>query len=208
MTLKRFKNYNKIEAGVDEVGRGCLLGRVYASSVIMPQTFRDDIYKQIKDSKKLSEKKRNYLADYIKDIALDWGISYCEADTIDEINIFNSSHMAMHKSLDKLNINLDNILVDGKYFKEYSDKKDDYINYECITNGDNIYLSIAAASILAKVERDNYIKDLVKNNNYLEKYDLLNNKGYGTKKHLEAINNYGISPFHRLTFGICKRYKK
>jgi len=208
MNLELFKNANKIEVGCDEVGRGCLLGRVYAASVIMPNSFDDNTYLQIRDSKRLSAKKRAFLANYIKDISLDWSIGYIDEKTIDKINILQSSVKAMHNSLDGLNISPDTILVDGDYFKEYLDKDDNFISYECIPNGDSTHLSIAAASILAKVERDNYICQLVKNNPYLNQYDLLKNKGYGTQKHIEGLRKYGISPFHRRTFGICKELSR
>ena len=206
MVLSIYLNKDDIEVGIDEVGRGCLYGRVYTASVILPQDFNDTIYKEIKDSKLLSEKKRTYLSDYIKDIALEWNISYEESSIIDRKNIYIASMSAFHKSLDKHNILFDNILVDGNKFKPYSDRNGDFINYCCIIKGDNKYLSIAAASILAKVERDNWIKYTVNNNKNLMKYDLLNNKGYGTKKHIEAIKKYGLTQDHRKTFGICKQF--
>jgi ribonuclease HII len=206
MSLNIFQERDKIEVGIDEVGRGCLLGRVYAACVILPQEFKDSMYLNIKDSKKISKNKRSQLANYIKNIALDWSVDHVDEDTIDKINILQSSVKAMHKSLDKLNITPDKLLVDGTYFKPYLDNNDNYINYECIPNGDNTYLSIAAASIIAKVERDSYINYLVDDFPILKEYDIHNCKGYGTARHIETIRNKGITRFHRKTFGICKNY--
>ncbi|GAF78217.1 unnamed protein product, partial [marine sediment metagenome] len=207
MSLKLYDNKNHIEVGIDEVGRGSLIGRVYAASVIMPHDYNDEIFLQIKDSKKLNYNKREHLYNYIKDVAIDYGIGYIESDKIDEINIYNASIEAMHLSLDKLSVDIDNILVDGKSFRPYINQEDEFISHKCIINGDNLYLSIAAASILAKVERDRYILSLVESNENLSYYDIKNNKGYGTKNHLEAIKRYGITKFHRKSFGICKNYK-
>ena len=207
MVLQKYKYQNIIEVGVDEVGRGCLFGRVYAASVILPNQFECDTYTLIKDSKKLSKARRNYLAEYIKSVALDYSIGYVEVDEIDKTNILVASQKAMHKALDKLNIDIDMILVDGDKFKQYMDRHDNYISHECIVNGDNEYLSIAAASILAKTARDNYIQDLVSNNQILSNYGLSRNMGYGTKFHIEAIKKYGITEFHRKTFGICKNFR-
>ena len=206
MTLSKYLDKDKLEVGVDEVGRGCLFGRVYAASVILPQDFEDDIYLQIKDSKKLTEQKRNYLSDYIKNNSIDWSIGYVTPDIIDRDNIYRASMSSMHKSIDNLNTLVDSILVDGDKFIPYMDRKGDFINYTCIPGGDNKYLSIAAASIIAKVERDNWIKILVSENPILNRYDLINNKGYGTQKHTNAIRNYGITEWHRKSFGICKNY--
>lgn len=205
--LLQNKYENILECGVDEVGRGCLLGRVYAAAVIMPNEFEDSTYQLIKDSKKLSKSKRYYLDNYIKNIAIDYGIGYAEVGEIDKNNILKASIIAMHRALDNLNIELDMILVDGNRFNQYIDHMDNFISHECIINGDSKYISIAAASILAKTARDNYVVDLVEKNPDLTKYDLLNNMGYGTKKHLESINSNGISKYHRKTFGICKNYR-
>ena len=210
-TLKLFKNINKIEAGIDEAGRGSLIGRVYAAVVIwnpnLLEIFENDIDIQhklnlIKDSKKLSKNKRNELRDFIEEYAIDYAVSYVDNDEIDNINILNAALLAMHKGLDKLNVEPDTILVDGNYFKEYyiNGKK---IDYECVIKGDNTYISIAAASILAKVYHDEHIEKLCEDNEDLMKYDLLNNMGYGTKKHLEAIKQYGISEYHRKSFKCC-----
>lgn len=194
------------EAGIDEAGRGCLCGRVYAAAVIMPREFNDDTYLQIKDSKKISKKKREMLKDYIEKNAIAFGVGYSEPDEIDEINILQATMKAMHRALDNLKVKPDNILVDGPYFNPYL-TDDGWITNQCIKGGDNTYLSIASASILAKVYHDYYINDLCKEDPSLdEKYQWLKNVGYATKTHRDGIAMYGTSKYHRKTFGLCKRY--
>ena len=193
---------NIIEVGLDEVARGCMFGRVYTAAVIWPEDFEEDPNYIIKDSKKLTKKKREELYDYIIDTALDWNINYMEHHEIDKLNILQATMKSMHINLDNLLIDVDHILVDGTNFNQYSN-----IPYTCIPKGDNKYYSIAAASILAKVAHDRYIEELCKNEPELhEKYDLLNNMGYGTKNHMDNIKKYGISKYHRKSFGICKNY--
>ncbi len=199
-------NQNEIEVGIDEVGRGCLAGPVFAAAVILPDNFKDTIYLEIKDSKKLSTKKRNYLSTYIKQNALDYSIVQIDVDTIDRINILQASLTAMHSALDKLTKIPQHILVDGNSFNPYySIEAKDFICHTCIINGDNKYLSIAAASILAKVARDNYMITLHNNNKHLQLYGWDKNKGYATKQHRNAILKHGINQHHRKTFGLCKR---
>ena len=193
---------NIIEVGLDEVARGCMFGRVYTAAVIWPEDFEEDPNYIIKDSKKLTKKKREELYDYIINTALDWNINYMEHHDIDKLNILQATMKSMHINLDNLLIDVDHILVDGTNFNQYSN-----IPYTCIPKGDNKYYSIAAASILAKVAHDRYIEELCKNEPELhEKYDLLNNMGYGTKNHMDNIKKYGISEYHRKSFGICKNY--
>lgn len=202
-----YDNENVLEAGIDEVARGCLLGRVYAAVVIWrnEKELKDllDYLKinqiELKDSKKLNSEKRKLIKEYIEAFSLDYGIGWCSEIEIDLLNIRNATFKAMHKAVDNLLIKPDILLVDGDSFKEYKN-----INHKCIIKGDSKISSISAASILAKVYHDNYIEDLVNKNNNLLKYDLLNNMGYGTKKHIETIKKYGITKFHRKTFGICK----
>lgn len=204
-----YHDINKIEVGVDEVGRGCLLGRVYSAAVIMPKEIdADDIIDlEIKDSKKVSAKNRDFLAEYIKHIALDYSISYEESECIDEINILQATYKSMHNCLDKLSIDIDTILVDGNNFKPYMNNKWEHVPNICVINGDNKYTCIAAASILAKVERDNYIKELCEKYPELdEKYGIMSNKGYGSKVHIDGIKEHSITNFHRKTFGLCKNY--
>ena len=193
---------NIIEVGLDEVARGCMFGRVYSAAVIWPEDFEEDPNYIIKDSKKLTKKKREELYDYIISTALDWNINYMEHHEIDKLNILQATMKSMHTNLDNLLIDVDHILVDGPNFNPYNKTP-----YTCIIKGDDKYYSIAAASILAKVEHDWYIEELCKKNEELnEKYDLLNNMGYGTKNHMDNIKKYGISEYHRRSFGICKNY--
>ena len=219
-----FQNDSLVEIGVDEAGRGPLFGRVYSAAVILP---KDDTFdhSKMKDSKTFhNQKKITQVADYIKQNAIAWSVNFEDEKTIDEINILQATQKSMHKSILKTmeqyykqNNRKDNfrLLIDGNYFKPFSKEKEntqptDYCNQYtplCIEKGDNSYTSIAAASILAKVERDQYILDLCENYPELcEKYGINNNKGYGAKKHLEGIKEHGISIWHRRTFGICKNY--
>lgn len=199
-------NDEKIEVGIDEAGRGCMSGRVYAAAVILPKKFEDEYYLNIKDSKKISRKKRKLIREYIEKNAIDYGIGYCEPQEIDNINILNASLKSMHRALNNLSNKFDHIYVDGDKFKPYYDDDMEQIPNTCITQGDNKYYNIAAASILAKENHDDYVKELVKNNPDLEKYGWLNNMCYGSKSHMDAIKEYGITPYHRKTFGICKNY--
>jgi len=194
--------------GVDEVGRGTLFGNVVACAVILPQKFNDDIYLQIKDSKKLSFKKRSFLADYIKKNAIAYAIGEILPDEIDKINILQASikamHIALYKVLNKYKFN--HIIVDGNFFNPIISNDDDIITYECIPKADNTYLNVAAASIIAKDYHDKQILELIENDKDLEKYDLKNNFGYATLKHREAIKEYGIHKLHRKTFSTCRKY--
>ena len=205
--LKLFSTEDEIEVGIDEVGRGCLSGPVYAAAVILPKKFEDDIYLEIKDSKKLSKKKRAMLAEYIKKNALDYGIGIVKPAEIDDINILQASFKAMHNALDNLTkVAPEHILVDGNLFKPYYCKKsDEFLTHECVIEGDNKYFSIAAASILAKEARDQYMIDLHNKYEHLQKYGWDKNKGYATKQHRTAILEFGVTKYHRHTFGICKR---
>ena len=192
---------DEIEAGVDEAGRGPLFGRVYAAAVILnPELEYDD--NMIKDSKRISKKKLPICEEYVKDIALDWSVAYSTEERIDEINILQATQEAMHKALDDLNIKPGFLLIDGNYFKPYKD-----IQCNCVVGGDDSYYSIAAASILAKTARDKYIDELCEKEPELdEKYGIKTNRGYGASKHIKGIKKYGISEWHRKTFGICKQF--
>lgn len=175
--------------GIDEVGRGCLAGPVYASAVILPKNFTSEI---IKDSKKLSEKKRLLAFNEIKENALYWSFGFVTPQEIDNINIQRATHLAMHKAIDTLGVLPQHLLVDGNTFDEYKS-----IPYTCVTKGDNKFLPIAAASIVAKVIRDKYMVDIHENYpNY--KWD--SNKGYGSKDHINTILSRGVTPHHRDTF--------
>ena len=214
-------NSNIMEIGIDEAGRGPMFGRVYSAAVILPNN-EEFKYELLKDSKKFtSEKKINEVADYIKTNALFWSVSYEDEKTIDSINIRQATLCAMRKAISELikqnnsiaNLNSNEcyyLLVDGNDFKPYTYYCEathiiKQINHILIEGGDNKFCSIAAASILAKVERDKYIKEMCVNFPKLNiYYGLLTNKGYGTSKHMEGIKKYGISKWHRATYGCCK----
>lgn len=205
--LKKFHTENLKEVGIDEAGRGCLFGPVCVASVSLNMD-GNPLISEIKDSKKLSQKKRDILYDIIKENSI-YSIQLINEEVIDKENILQATLKGMHLSLDELdmNTNIDLILVDGNHFPPYfSITQDKFLKHECVINGDNTYVNIAAASILAKVTRDRYIIDLCEKNENLKKYDLQNNKGYGTKKHMEAIKEFGIVEGHRKSFKPCSNY--
>ena len=202
--LKSYLYKDTLEVGLDEAGRGPLFGRVYVAAVILPPDDSFD-HSLIMDSKKLTEKNRLIAFDYIKENAIDWVVHYKEAEYIDKHNIFAANYHAMHEALDKLLVKPDHILVDGNYFKHYMHSDGDYISHTTIVKGDQQYTSIAAASILAKVSRDNYILELCDKYPQLDEYyNMRSNKGYGAKKHMEGIKKYGITKWHRKSYGLCK----
>lgn len=212
-----------VEIGSDEAGRGPMFGRVYSAAVVLP---KDDSFEhhKMKDSKKFhSKKKIEEVADYIKENAIAWSVKYADETTIDTINILQATQQAMHEAISdvktqmmRLNPTLKPsdilLLIDGNYFNPMTHfnkttNKIEYIPYKMIEGGDNKYTSIAAASILAKVERDKYIEELCQENPELcEHYGIDSNKGYGSKRHLDGIKQYGITKWHRRSFGICKEY--
>lgn len=187
--LEIFHTKNIIEAGCDEAGRGCLAGPVVAAAVILPSSFRNEI---LNDSKKLTEKKRYELRSIIEKEALAWAVGVVDNKEIDEINILNASFLAMHRALDQLGKLPDSILVDGNRFTAYNN-----IKHHCIVKGDGIYMSIAAASILAKTYRDDMMTKLAKEFPF---YGWERNMGYPTKIHREGIREHGTTPFHRMSF--------
>lgn len=189
--LKSHYYINCIEAGCDEAGRGCLAGSVFAAAVIFPENYENQL---LNDSKQLSEKKRYQLRTIIEHDAIAWAIGIVTVAEIDKINILNASILAMHRALDSLSVKPQAIIIDGNRFKPYNN-----LPHTTIVKGDGKYLSIAAASILAKTYRDDYMKELAKE---YPMYDWLSNKGYPTKKHRQAIKDYGISPYHRKTFNL------
>jgi len=190
----------KIEAGCDEAGRGCLAGSVYAAAVIFPEDYQNA---ELNDSKQLTDRRRKQLRDIIQRDALAWAVGIVTPDEIDRINILNASILAMHRALDQLQVRPEAIIVDGNRFKPYYPPGISHSTYHIphttIVKGDGKYLSIAAASILAKTYRDDYMDVLAKD---YPQYDWQKNKGYPTKKHREAIRQYGITPFHRKTFNM------
>lgn len=178
-----------VEAGCDEAGRGCLAGSVFAAAVILPPDYENEL---LNDSKKLTDRKRKQLREIIEHDAVDWAVGIVEPGDIDEINILNASILAMHRALDQLKVRPEAVIVDGNRFKPYRD-----LPYTTIVKGDGKYLSIAAASILAKTYRDDYMDRLAED---YPQYDWKSNKGYPTKKHRQAIRECGITPFHRRSF--------
>jgi ribonuclease HII len=205
--MEQYFEKDKLELGIDEAGRGCLFGPVSIAGVVWINE-EIDSFIEIRDSKKLSLKKRLLAYDYILDNSIANTSILIHNEGIDKDNILKTTLKGMHKCVDNITdqLDIDIILVDGNQFNFYMDKNGECINHKCVINGDNKYKSIAAASILAKVNRDNYINDLCEEYPELKKYDIHNNKGYGTKKHLDAIKEYGITKWHRKTFGICKEY--
>ena len=204
--LKQYNKQGEVEVGLDEAGRGCLFGPVCIAGVIWLNEDPEPCI-EIKDSKKCSEKHRLQCFEYIQNNAISHSIQLIDHETIDKDNILECSLDGMHLCLDEISKNnkIDTILVDGNHFHTYySKEQDDFVNHECVIKGDNTYKSIAAASILAKTYRDNYILKLVEEYPELKKYDIQNNKGYGTKKHMDAIKEYGITQWHRKAFAPCK----
>ena len=189
----------KVEAGCDEAGRGCLAGSVYAAAVIFPEDYRNEA---LNDSKQLTDKRRKALREIIQRDAIAWAVGIVTPDEIDKLNILNASILAMHRALNQLAVRPDAIIVDGNRFKPYHtvvNGSSVSIPYTTIIKGDSKFLSIAAASILAKTYRDDYMDLLAEQ---YPQYDWHSNKGYPTKKHHEAIREYGITPFHRKTFNM------
>ena len=200
----------KVEAGCDEAGRGCLAGSVYAAAVIFPEHYQNDA---LNDSKQLTDRRRKQLREIIQRDAVAWAVGIVTPEEIDRINILNASILAMHRALDQLQVRPEAIIVDGNRFKPYRPAVDGSlpsasqcgtpspvaIPHTTIVKGDGKYLSIAAASILAKTYRDDYMDELAKE---YPQYDWLSNKGYPTKKHRAAIRQYGITPYHRKTFNM------
>ena len=180
-----------IEAGCDEAGRGCLAGSVYAAAVILPPDYQNP---DLNDSKKLTDKKRKALREQIERDAVSWAVGIVTPDEIDKINILNASILAMHRALDQLMVRPEAVIVDGNRFKPYQN-----LPYTTIVKGDGKYLAIAAASILAKTYRDDYMDALAEE---YPQYDWKSNKGYPTKKHRAAIKQFGVTPYHRMSYNL------
>lgn len=187
--LKAHHTKGLIEAGCDEAGRGCLAGPVVAAAVILPPLFKNTL---LNDSKKLSEKQRMLLRPLIESEAISWGVGIVHPEEIDKINILNASFLAMHRAIDQLNKKPESLLIDGNRFNPYPE-----IPHHCIIKGDGKYLSIAAASVLAKTYRDDLMEQL---DIEFPQYAWKNNKGYPTKAHREAIKKYGSNVYHRKSF--------
>lgn len=187
--LKQFLEEGRIEAGCDEAGRGCLAGPVTAAAVILPPDFSNDM---LNDSKQLTEHQRNLLRPIIESEALAWAVEFVSPQEIDEINILRASFTAMHRAIDRLTIRPEALLIDGNRFIPYPN-----IPHTCIVKGDGKMMSIAAASVLAKTHRDEYMRRIAQE---FPQYGWEGNKGYPTKAHRAAIAQYGTSPYHRMTF--------
>ncbi len=187
--LKNHYYEGKIEVGCDEAGRGCLAGSVFAAAVILPLGYENEL---LNDSKKLTPKMRYQLRSVIERDAIAWAVGVVTPEEIDQINILNASFLAMHRAIDQLSVRPEAIIVDGNRFNAYHD-----LPHTCIVKGDGKYQSIAAASILAKTYRDDYMDRLAEE---YPQYDWKQNKGYPTKKHRQAIHDFGASPYHRMTF--------
>ena len=189
--LKSHYYESLIEAGCDEAGRGCLAGSVYAAAVILPSDYQNEL---LNDSKKLTAKKRYALREEIERDAIAWAVGIVTPEEIDKINILNASFLAMHRALDQLKVRPEAVIVDGDRFKPYQD-----LPSTTIVKGDGKYLSIAAASILAKTYRDDYMLSLAEE---YPQYDWQSNMGYPTKKHRQAIREHGITPYHRKSYNL------
>ena len=187
--LEAFHTAGCVEAGCDEAGRGCLAGSVYAAAVILPEGFKNDL---LNDSKQLTEHQREALRPVIEREAVAWSVGIVTAVEIDELNILNASILAMHRALEGLKVQPEHIIVDGNRFKPYKG-----IPYHTIVKGDGRYLSIAAASVLAKTYRDDYMRKI---HQEYPMYGWDVNKGYPTRSHREGIAKYGPSPYHRMSF--------
>ena len=205
--LKAYYKEGLIEAGCDEAGRGCLAGPVFAAAVILPSDFRNEM---LNDSKQLTEKKRYQLRDVIEREALAWAVGIVDNNEIDKINILNASILAMHRALDQLTVRPEYIIVDGNRWKPYqeltandnvndNDNEPKVVPATTIVKGDGKYLSIAAASILAKTYRDDF---MLRIHEEFPQYHWDKNKGYPAKVHREAIRQYGTTPYHRMSFNL------
>ncbi|MGV6844824.1 MAG: ribonuclease HII [Lutibacter sp.] len=197
MALKKYKLNDGLVAGTDEAGRGCLAGPVVAAAVILPDNFKHPI---LNDSKQLSASKREILKTVIEKEALSYAVAFVNEKEIDEINILNASILAMHKALDQLQLKPDFIIVDGNKFKPFGQ-----IPHQTIVKGDAKFMSIAAASILAKTYRDAFMENLA---NDFPEYGWHSNKGYPTVKHRDAISKFGVTPFHRKSFQLLPKQLK
>ena len=189
--LLSYLHKNVLEAGIDEAGRGCYAGPVVAAAVILPPRFKHPL---LNDSKQLTAEDRDLLRPIIEKKSIAWAVAMIDNDVIDQVNILQATYLAMHRCIEQLTHRPQQLLIDGNRFKSFED-----IPHTCIIKGDGIYASIAAASVLAKTHRDQYMRQL---HNEYPHYDWFNNKGYGTAHHRNAINEHGLCSFHRKSFNI------
>ncbi len=197
MRLKNHYTKGLVEVGCDEAGRGCYAGPVYAAAVILDPKKRNNA---LNDSKQLSKKTRDELRLWIEKNAIAWAVGVVSAKEIDEINILNASFLAMHRALDQIEVDFDHLLIDGNRFTPYH-----FVPHTCIVKGDGKYKNIAAASILAKTHRDEYMQEIAKD---FPMYDWANNQGYGTLKHRNALKEFGICEHHRSSFNLFRESKQ
>jgi len=202
--MNKFYHENDIEIGIDEAGRGCLIGPVSVAGVILGNIDDDPPPYPIRDSKKCSPKIRNILREYIENHSIAYTVQLIDSDVVDKLNILNATLKGMTQCVDDIRkqVDIDRILVDGNQFNIYMTEDFEPIEHICIPKGDDKYINIAAASILAKEYHDDYITNLVNENPHLQNYNLLKNKGYGTKDHINAIKEYGPTKWHRKSFKI------
>ena len=203
--MSELKKYYKapefLEAGLDEAGRGPLIGRVYAAAVIIDPNA--ELHPLLNDSKKMTRKRRGIVREWIEENCV-FEVAYSDEKEIDELNILHATQKAMHKAIDNLALEPEYLIVDGNFFRKYVNKSGDHVNHVTIEKGDSKYASISAASVLAKEYHDDYIEELVEQHPELdEKYGLLSNMGYGTQKHMDGIKEHGVSEFHRKSFKCC-----
>ena len=192
--LKQYLNKSQIEAGCDEAGRGCLAGPVYAAAVILPKKFKHPL---LNDSKKLTDKQRKLLRPIIEKEAIAWAVGIVNEKEIDKINILNASFLAMHRAIDQLKVTPESLLIDGNRFKKHKN-----IPHTCIVKGDSKFLNIAAASILAKTYRDDFMDEI---HNEFPMYNWIQNKAYGTLQHRKAIIQFGDCKYHRKSFQLIPK---
>jgi ribonuclease HII len=203
----RFRDDDLVEVGIDETGRGALFGRMYVGAVVLPNEldcFFDNGagLSEIKDSKKLTERKRGILYDYVKECAIDYSVVWCSNETIDQYNVLQADLMTMHKALESLTVPVQRVLVDGDCWKRWEGHDD--VEVHTVIEGDSKYLAIAGAAILAKVERDNWVQSVCDEHpEWDERYSLRGNKGYGAAKHMAGLKEFGPTPLHRMSFAPC-----
>jgi ribonuclease HII len=208
--LLPYQDENKIEIGIDEAGAGTFFGSLFVAGVILPKNIKElmegDKKLVIRDSKKMSQKQRDYAYEFIIKNALEYHVVQKTNKEVDDLNILQARLTGFHEVIKLMKNKPGKILVDGDKFESYYDEEGKEIESECVIEGDNTYLCIAAASVLAKTYQIRQIEKLVEENPDFKKYDIHNNHGYGTPRHLYGIKEFGVTPYHRLSFGICRKY--
>lgn len=211
--LKPFQEPNRVEIGIDEAGAGTFFGSLFIAGVILPQNIEELMEQDgkvvIRDSKKMSQKRREYAEEFIKKNAVEWHIVEKSSEEVDDLNILRARLTGFHDVIRTFKMKPEKILIDGDKFESYVDEDTNVeIESECVIEGDNTYLSIAAASILAKTAQMKHIEEMVEAHPEIKKYDIHNNHGYGTARHIHGIKEHGVTPWHRLSFGICRTFSE